>query len=155
MQEIIKELLKKNSPEMKWVRLMHRLGDLRLAELPKANYDLSITQIEILRFVGLNPGCHIQDVSDNLGLTPPTISVSIRRLEEDHWLEKHDDPNDRRAACIFLTEKSKKALKTALQYQIAIVKTFLKELDSEEQEQLLALLEKAVTGMENHQKENS
>lgn len=152
MREIVQELMKTNSPEMKWVSLMHRLGNLRLSEFPRENYDLSITQIEILRFVGLNPGCHLQDVAEDLGLTPPTISVSIRQLEDNLWLERRDDPNDGRATCIYITEKSKKTLKNALRYQIALLQTFLKELDAEEQDKLLALLEKAVTGMETHQK---
>jgi DNA-binding MarR family transcriptional regulator len=154
MQEVIQELLKTNSPEMKWVRLMHRLGNLRLSEFPRTNYDLTISQMEILRIVGLNPGCHLQDVAEGLGLTSPTVSVSIRKLEEDNWLERRDDPSDGRATCIFVTKKSKEALKTAIQLQISVVKTFLEELNIKEQDQLLALLEKAIEGMEAHRKNN-
>ena len=140
---------------MKWVQLMDRLGNLRLSEVPRTNFDLSITQIEILRFVGLNPGCHLQDISDDLNLTPPTISVSIRKLEDDQWIERHNDPKDGRAACIFLTSKSKEALKAAIEYQIVIIKKFLEELSDKEQELLLSLLKKAVDGMAFHQQEAS
>jgi len=151
MKEILQELIKNNAPEMKWVQLMHRLGNLRLSEVPKANFDLSITQIEMLSFIGHNPGCHLQDISDELNLTPPTISVSIRKLEDDHWILRENDPKDGRASCIYLTSKSKKALQTAIEYQIAIIKKFLEELTKQEQEILLSLLKKAVDGMASHQ----
>ena len=153
MQEILQELIKNNTPEMKWVQLMDRLGNLQLYEVPRANFDLSITQIEVLRFVGLNPGCHLQDISEELNLTPPTISVSIRKLEDDQWIERHNDPKDGRASCIYLTSKSKNALQTAIEYQIVIIKKFLQELTDQEQEILLSLLKKAVDGMAQHQKE--
>lgn len=153
MQEILQDLIKNNSPEMKWVQLMHRLGNLRLAEVPRASFDLSFTQIEMLRFVGHHPGCHLQDISEALNLTPPTISVSIRKLEDENWIERQGDPKDGRASCIYLTAKSKEALHSAIKYQIAIIKKFLEELTDQEQEILLSLLKKAVDGMAQHQKE--
>jgi len=151
MHEIVDEFMKSNPPEMQWVRLLHRLGNLRLSEAPRANFDLSFSQFEILRFVGQNPGCHLQDVAEKIGHTPASVSVSIRRLEEENWLVRSDDPNDGRATCIFLSNKSKNALKNALQNQMGIIKIFLEELTKQEQNQLLALMEKAVSGMENHQ----
>jgi len=150
MHEIIHEMMETNPPEMKWLRLLHRLGNLRLSEVPRGNFDLSFSQIDILRFVGQNPGCHLQDVAEAVGLTPPSVSVSIRRLEDEDWLERRSDPNDGRATCIYVTDKSKNALKAALNNQMGIIKIFLEELSTEEQDQLLSLMEKAISGMEQH-----
>lgn len=155
MKEIIEEIMKTNPPELEWVQLIRRFGQLRLAEVPRNKFDLSFSQVDILRTVSLNPGCHLQDVAAEVGLTPPSVSVSIRHLEKEGWLERRDDPNDGRASCFFTTNKAKKAFKNSIKNQMEIMKIFLKELTTEEQDQLKALLEKAITGMEAHQQKEA
>lgn len=34
------------------------------------------------------------------------LTVLVARLEEDNWLERREDPNDKRAKRVFLTPKS-------------------------------------------------
>ena len=155
MKEIIEELLQNNPPEMEWMLLIRRFGQLRLEEAPRNKFDLSFSQVDILSTVGMNPGCHLQDVATEIGHTPPSVSVSIRHLEKDGWLERRDDPNDGRASCFFITEKTKKAFRASIKYQMEVMKIFLKELDPEEQDQLKALLDKAITGMEAHQQKEA
>lgn len=155
MEDFIEDIMKTNQAEVRWIRLMQRLNKLRLSEVPWQNLDLSFSQFEILRFVGQNPGCHLQDVAEGVGLTPPSISVSIRHLEKENWLERRSDPNDGRATCIYISGKTKNAFKTALKNQAKIINIFLKELSPKEQDQLQGLMEKAIQGMENHRKNNT
>jgi DNA-binding MarR family transcriptional regulator len=155
MEDFIEDIMKTNQAEVRWIRLMQRLNKLRLSEVPWQNLDLSFSQFEILRFVGQNPGCHLQDVAEGVGLTPPSISVSIRHLEKENWLERRNDPNDGRATCIYISGKTKNAFKTALKNQAKIINIFLKELSPKEQDQLQGLMEKAIQGMENHRKNNT
>ena len=69
-------------PEDRLVRAMRRMHKLRLVEMPPANDDLTISQIQLLAFIANSPDCHIQDIAGGLGLTAPTVSVAVRRLEE-------------------------------------------------------------------------
>ena len=83
-------------PEYRLMRLMGRLKPLRLGDFPHNRYDLTFSQMELIRFVGLKPGCHLQDLAEGLNLTSPTVSVGIRRLVEEGWIERVPDPNERK-----------------------------------------------------------
>lgn len=128
--------------------LLDRARALRLGELPHNRVDLTPSQLELLRFVGQNPGCHLQDVAEGLKITSPTVSVSIRRLEEEGFIERKPDPADKRAACFYLTDVSASALQQMLKAGLRGMEQFLSHLTDDEQEQLFALLDKAVTGVE-------
>ena len=153
MQEFIREMCENNTPEFRVLTLMHRMSQFNRGEISRTGFDLSISQLELLQFVGSHSGCHIQDVAEGLNLTPPTISVSIRRLEEEGWVERRSDPNDGRATCLYLTDKSGQALQHTVNHQMKMAQSLLGELNQKEQNQLLALLEKAIIGMENHTNE--
>ena len=140
-----------NQPENRLLRLMGRLKPLRLGDFPHNRYDLSFSQMELIRFVGVNPGCHLQDLAEGLNLTSPTVSVGIRRLEEEGWVERAPDPSDGRAACLHLTAKGREVLLKAAQAMVSGMQIFLEQLNSTEQEQLFGLLEKAIQGMESMQ----
>ncbi len=153
MQKFIREMYENNNPEFRVLVLMHRMSQINRGEISRTRFDLSISQLELLKFIGANSGCHIQDVAEGLNLTPPTVSVSIRRLEEEGWVERRSDPNDGRATCLYLTDKSAQALQHTVNHQMKMAQSLLGELNQKEQNQLLALLEKAIIGMENHTNE--
>lgn len=136
-------------PEIRLLQLMERLKPLRLGDFPHNRYDLSFSQMEMIRFVGLNPGCHLQDLAEGLNLTSPTVSVGIRRLEDDDWVERKSDPSDGRATCLHLTQKGSEVLQKAVQAMVLGTQVFLQQLNSSEQEKLFGLLEKAIQGVES------
>ena len=149
-----------DKPEYRLMRLMGRMKPLRLGDFPHNRYDLSYSQMELIRFVGIFPGCHLQDLAEGLALTSPTVSVGIRRLVKDGWIERVPDPKDGRATCHYLTPKSREVLQEAAEAMVAGMRVFLEQLDDSEQEQLFGLLEKAIKGVESLQiasknKENS
>lgn len=137
------------------IDLMHRMQQLRLGDFPKRRFNLSYPQMELIRFVGNHPGSHLQDVADGLDLTPPTVSVGIRRMEEDGWMERRPDPNDGRATCIYLTEKSLAIVQKLSAAQRKGVQQFLSQLTQEEQKDLLTLMDKGVSGMERERETQS
>jgi DNA-binding MarR family transcriptional regulator len=138
--------------KMLW--LMGRIRQLRLGELPHQDFDLSLSQLDMLMYVGRNPGSHLQDVAAGLDLTSPTVSVGIRRLEESGLVERQADPNDGRAACFYLTAVSQEAMQRMAKAGLAGMKMFLDQLTGEEQETLYGLLEKAVSGVEQSTKQS-
>ncbi len=147
MDEIIKGL-EKNRPEYRLMRLMKRLKHLRLGDFPHSRYDVTFSQMELIRFVGNHPGCHLQDIAEGLDLTSATVSVGIRRLVEEGWIERNPDPQDGRAACLHLTPESEEIFQKAAQAMVLGMRTFIEQLTSSEQEQLFGLLEKAIQGVE-------
>lgn len=134
--------------EIQMLQLFQRIQQLELGQLPNQGLEITLSQMQVIRFVGENPGCHLQDVADGMGLSSPTVSVSIRRLEEMNLIERKPDPEDGRAACLSLTKKSQKAFRHVRQQMFERVQRFLSHLTEEEQSDLLNLMEKAVNGLE-------
>lgn len=132
--------------------LMKRFMALRLVDMPRLETDLNLPQIEILGFVANAPECRIQDIADGLELTPPTVSVAVRRLEETGWLERHGDPNDKRATCISLTPKSSELVAIVQERQKFAIQQFLDGLDETEQAQFIDLFGRAVNAAEERRK---
>jgi DNA-binding MarR family transcriptional regulator len=137
-----------NETELRLLYLMERLWNLSAEKLPPGELDLTMSQLRLIDFVGRHAGCHLQDVAEGLQLTPPTVSVAIRKLEESGWLERRSDPEDGRATCVFLTKKSETAVEMAVSHQKKIGKLFFSGLTDTEQRKLLDLLEKGISSME-------
>lgn len=137
-----------NRYALKMIDLMHRMQKFRLGDIPKGNFNLSYPQVSLIWFVKSNPGKHLQEVADGMELTAPTVSVSIRRMEEEGWIERRPDPEDGRATCIFLTEKSDAIIQKMTASQLKGIRMFLNQLSVEEQQNLLDLMNKAISGME-------
>jgi len=148
MQELLKQF-GQDSMEAKMLHLWNRVRELRLGEFPHDKFDLTLSQMELIMYVGRFPGAHLQDVAEGLNLTAPTVSVGIRKLEEEGLIERKSDPNDGRAACFYLTDVSMDALIQLTQASLNGMRRFLSPLDPAEQDQLHRLLDKAISGVEN------
>ncbi len=134
-------------PEDRMMALLRRLGTLPILRPPK-ELPLSPPQVALLNWVAHSPGCGVQEIARELHVTPPTVSVGIRRLIRDGWIEQRSDPGDRRARPLYLTEKGTILFDEICTHRSQALRLFLSTLASEEQEQLIALLERAVGAME-------
>lgn len=134
--------------EVRMLQLFQRIQKFNLGKLPQNEVDLTMSQMQVIRFVGENPHCHLQDLAEGLGVSSPTASVSIRRLEEAGLIARQSDPDDGRATCLRLTKKSQAAFNLMKKQMFLRMQWFLYHLTTEEQEQLLELMEKAVSGIE-------
>lgn len=134
--------------EERFFKLMKRVRTLGLDTHPLENVPVSPAQMSLLDFVAAFPGCGVQNIANGLGLTPPTVSVGVRKLEESGLVERKPDPMDGRSIQFFLTRRGQ-----ALQRQIQDshrnkFHRLLAGLTSQEQETLLKLLEKALNAAE-------
>ena len=48
-----------------------------------------------------------QELAKHIGVKPPSITVMLKKLEAEAYIEKKQDENDQRIMRIFLTEKGK------------------------------------------------
>lgn len=135
------------SSEAQLENLLRRLSSLRLMRLPE-NCELSTPQVGILFLVRRSPGSGVVEIADELGVTGPTVSVAVRRLIKDGWLEQRTDPNDRRAKPLYLTEKSESLLGELRTYQKHAMKLFISGLEVQEQDMFLTLFDKALCAVE-------
>jgi DNA-binding MarR family transcriptional regulator len=132
------------SPEERAVVLFKRLRQFNFDHCPDISGLISPAQMTLLEKIIEEPGCGVQEIADGLGLSPPTVSVGVSKLEEGGLVERKPDPKDGRSVQFFPTSRGKTL---HMKFQDARLKKFhriLAGLDSEEQETLLQLLEKAL-----------
>lgn len=132
------------------ISVLYRLRDIHVFDIHDYHDDISISHLEMIRFaMHAGPqGCRIQDIAEGLGLSAPTVSVAIKRLEENGWVEKHPDPEDKRASIITVSDQSIAIAKKMRENQRRMIEWFLSELTLDEQQQLVDLLDRAVTNAE-------
>ena len=66
--------------EERFLNLLARLRKLGLGCLPFKDIPVTPPQFILLDWVAGSPGCGIREMATGLGLTPPTVSVGVRRL---------------------------------------------------------------------------
>jgi DNA-binding MarR family transcriptional regulator len=143
------QILPPGETEARLIKMMERMWSFSADQLPADEQDLTMAQLRLIDFIGKHAGCHLQEIAEGLRLTAPTVSVAIRKLEEGDWLERRPDPDDGRATCVFLTNRSEKAIKKAAAHQRKLKALFFSGLTESEQKTLLDLLEKGILSLES------
>lgn len=101
----------------------------------------------LLRHLGHMEGCTQLDLVKATHLKPPTVSVTLKKLEEKGFVQRKTDEHDLRAIRVCLTEKGK-ALNQATHDRLKEGDAILMEsITEEEQEYLLKVLTKMRNNM--------
>ncbi len=134
--------------EERFFVVMKRIRKLGLDTHSLGNGAASPAQMSLLDWIAASPGCGVQDIADGMRLTPPTISVGVRKMEESNLVERKPNPLDARSVQFFLTRRGQ-----ALQRQIQTshqqkFRRLLAGLTPQEQEMLLQLMERALQAAE-------
>lgn len=130
--------------EERLLKLLLRLRKLGPGRLPFEDIPVTPPQSLLLDWVAGASGCGIQEMAAGLGLTAPTVSVGVRRLEEAGLLEREPDPKDRRSIRLFLTAQGQTLHQRARALRWQKVQRLLAGLTPQERETLLDLLERAI-----------
>lgn len=73
-------------------------------------------QIPILAILRKRDGYSQKEIVKLLGVKPPTVTVSIQRLEKSGLLYRKQDENDQRIIRIYLTEKGRDTIQKGMSY---------------------------------------
>ncbi len=136
------------SVEDRLLDLFERLRRLALGQHPLQGSGVTIPQLTLLNWIAAAPGCGIREIAVGLGLTAPTVSVGVRRLEAMGLLERRPDPRDKRAIQLFLTERGQALRQQAYTFRREKMRRMLAGLTPEERITLLELLERAINAAE-------
>ncbi|MGY4707709.1 MarR family winged helix-turn-helix transcriptional regulator [Candidatus Bipolaricaulota sp. J31] len=134
--------------EGRLVRLLEALRGLELGLNPLRDVGISPPQCALLDWIARNEGARLREIATGLGVTPPTVSVALRRLEELGLVERRPDPRDRRAVRFTLTPEGKALQRRAAGFKHRRARTLLAPLSPAERETLVRLLEKALSALE-------
>jgi len=134
----------KKSVADRLVELLASLRRLGWASLPPAVAGVSPSLAPLLEYLAEHPNCGVKEVAKGLGLSPPTVSVALRRLEEMGLSSRRPHPRDGRAVQLYLTSAGVGAYREMVGLRRGIATRLLDGLEPEEQEELLRLLSKAL-----------
>ena len=67
--------------------------------------DVHPKQVPLLYFLRKNEGLSQNEISKQMNIKPPTVAVSIKRLEKSGIIERRIDDTDRRISRVYLTKK--------------------------------------------------
>jgi DNA-binding MarR family transcriptional regulator len=109
----------------------------------------------LLDWIAASHGCGVQDIADGLKLTPPTVSVGVRRLEEAGLLKRKPNPQDKRSVQFFLTARGQTVQQHSQNFRRKKLELILSGLTQQEQETLLGLLGKALQAAESEIPKNN
>lgn len=102
--------------------------------------DLAPPHAGILRMLGASPGISQQVLAERLAIFPSRLVALVDELAEKGLVERRDDPEDRRAYSLHLTNRGQQRLqdigRVAREHQDALCAA----LDAAEREQLASLL---------------
>jgi len=135
---------RKPGPEERFLNCLDNLKKLEPESPPSVMAELSPPQILMLNWIAENPGCSVHGTAEGLGLTPPTISVSVHRLQKHGFLSLKQNPKDGRALMLSLTPSGRKHSKKIESYRQLKARMILNALQPGQRENLLTLLEKAI-----------
>lgn len=114
---------------------MERLGDEHIQSM-----GLTGAQFDVLAQLSQNEGISQQGLSDKLFVTKGNVCGLLGRMEDKGWVRREDDPNDRRAHCLFLTDDGRRLAENVLPMQEVFVAEQMSVLSDEEQTTFRSLL---------------
>ncbi len=128
----------------RFLAIMDRLRKMGMGNAASGTALISPAQMTLLDWIHASPGCGVQGIAEGLELTPPTVSVGVRRLEEAGLLERKPDPQDKRSIQFFLTAQGLAVQQQSLNFRRQKLELILSGLTLQEQDTLLQLLAKAL-----------
>lgn len=129
-----------------WVRVFMRHSMQDFILFLKTN-GLSMTQIGALFQIRRKGARGVSDIADELGVTSAAASQLLDRLFQQGLIGRSEDPHDRRAKQIVLTEKGEQVLERSIEARNRWINSLAEMLTPEEQVRVIAgihiLIEKA------------
>ena len=106
-----------------------------------AELDLSITQMKTLHVLA-EGGCEVsvKELSDRLGLSLPGASRIVDALLRRGWLERQEDPDDRRMKRVGITAEGRKVIGRIETARLAGLEDYAASLTPEQRTRLSSAL---------------
>jgi DNA-binding MarR family transcriptional regulator len=102
--------------------------------------EISRTEMEVLGILSEGPR-RITELAELEGVAQPTMTLLVKRMDENGWTQREGLPDDGRVAMISLTEAGRAARQKFRAQFLAAMRTDLEELSDERLQALLAATE--------------
>ncbi|HEX6270941.1 MAG TPA: MarR family transcriptional regulator [Anaerolineales bacterium] len=97
---------------------------------------LSMPQFSILMQLHHSSNCAIGDISERFDITNAAASQLVDKLVQSGLIQREEDPHDRRAKLLNLTDKGKELIKQSIEERYRWVDELAEKLTAEERVQI-------------------
>lgn len=106
-------------------------------------------QAKLLVEISKNDGASQRELAEKLDVRPSSMTEMLSKLENNGFIFRKQDQKDQRVSHIHLTDEGKKIVEEVEKSKDEFEKNFFSALTEDEREQLLLLIEKLCSGLEN------
>ena len=106
------------------------------------NSGLTRAQWSVLAHLRRNDGVQQQTLARLMDISPMTLARHVDRLEGEGWVERREDPEDRRAKRLYLASKSSPKITQLQRLAEKLMKQALAGISTEEQAVAISVLER-------------
>jgi MarR family transcriptional regulator for hemolysin len=103
---------------------------------------ITITQSKVIFALYLHPGLTQRELADKIGVESPTLVPVIDKMEEDGYIQRKFDPQDRRIKRVYTTSKTDLLWDSIMECATQIRKVSTKEVSDQEMRSALEVIKK-------------
>jgi DNA-binding MarR family transcriptional regulator len=122
--------------------VIHRFARLMGSQADKLDDRLSPPQFMALRHLEHAGPMRVSELAAQLGVKSPAASMMLNHLFEDHLVDRDEDPDDRRATLVSVSEEGRRELRAAEKKRRVFMRSMTGRLSDEEIDAIVTGLNK-------------
>jgi MarR family transcriptional regulator, transcriptional regulator for hemolysin len=119
-------------------KIFQKVFDLEL----RNKIGITLTQSKVIFALYLHSGLTQRELADKIGIESPTLVPMIDKMEEDGYLERKFDPQDRRIKRVYTTSKTDLLWDSMMECALQVRKVSTKEVSEQEIKLALGIVKK-------------
>lgn len=126
-----------------WIQLFRSYRLIREKETSYiTSFGITMNQFEILEVLYHRGNLNIGSITKLIMSTPGNVTVVVRNLKRDGYIDSLPDPKDKRASILSITQKGKELIEKLFPTHAKNFEEYFKALSKEETDTLFTLLRK-------------
>lgn len=94
----------------------------------------------MLSIIDASGPLRVSDIAASLGVKSPAVSMLLRKLTKEGWVERHYDPDDRRAVLVSVSDAGREYLARSDDVQRAMMRRHTRNLSADDLRTLIRIL---------------
>ncbi|MDO4323695.1 MAG: MarR family transcriptional regulator [Lachnospiraceae bacterium] len=127
------------------IRLMHCYSSVNFKKFTALG--IHPGQLPVMNCIYRKEGISLRALADAIHIKPPTVTVTVQRLEKSGLVYKKADPADQRISRIYMTEKGKNIQREMIHLIDENERILIQDFSEEELEMLRRFLERMVNNL--------
>ena len=135
------------TPHPEFIQIIRQFMDLAMHQAMHERFHfaksigLSMPQLSILLQLHFRGVCGMSEVSEKFEITPAAASQLVDKLVQNGLIRREEDPHDRRAKCLNLTDKGRELIQRNIDERYRWVDQLAENLGPEERAQVSEALQ--------------